>query len=102
MAKAIINGRKYDTDTAKKLASDYYGAPNDFEHWHEALYLKRTGEYFLAGKGGGLSKYAEHLPDGSRCGGADIVPLTETGARQWAEEHLGVDEYEALFGEVEE
>ena len=54
--KKIINGKKYDTNTATKVA-DYwngYGA-SDFNYVSEELYLKNTGEYFLL-FGSGKSK----------------------------------------------
>lgn len=54
--KKIINGKKYDTNMATKVA-DYwngYGA-SDFNYVSEELYLKNTGEYFLACKGGPLT-----------------------------------------------
>ena len=31
-----------------------------------------------------------------------IIPLSEDEAREWAEEHLSGDEYEEIFGVVEE
>lgn len=101
--KKIINGKKYDTDTAKELASDGNGLGyRDFRNVHEALYIKRTGEYFLYGCGGAMSKYAHAIDDNSWSGGEKIVPLTEAEAREWAETHIDADEYEAIFGEVEE
>ena len=39
---------------------------------------------------------------GGSTGGSRIIPLTEEGAKNWAMDHLECDEYEALFGEVEE
>lgn len=101
--KAIINGRKYDTDTAKKIASYWNGhSCRDFCNVTEELYIKRTGEYFLYGYGGPMSKYAHAVGDNSWSGGEKITPLTEAEARVWAETHIDVDEYEEIFGEVEE
>ena len=57
--KQIINGKKYDTDTAKEIA--HYCAPGsvqDFSYFEETLYRKKTGEYFLYGKGGPASRYS--------------------------------------------
>lgn len=54
--KKIINGKKYDTNMATKVA-DYwngYGA-SDFNYVSEELYLKNIGEYFLACKGDPLT-----------------------------------------------
>ena len=100
--KKIISGKVYDTDKAKELASDSYSNSRDFRHWSEVLYQKRTGEFFLHGEGGPMSRYAERVEQNSWSGGEQIIPLTYDSARQWAEEHLTGDEYEEIFGEVSE
>ena len=100
--KKIINGRKYDTETAKCVGSwdNGYGC-NDFSHVEESLYRKKTGEFFLYGEGGAMTQYAESDGD-AYCGGAEIIPLTEKKAKEWAENHLDADDYESIFGPVEE
>lgn len=100
--KKIINGKMYNTETAKALCcwDNGFGC-GDFQHAEETLYKKRTGEFFLFGEGGAMSKYAQ--PDGNGwCGGSEIEPLTEAEARKWAEKKATADEYIAIFGEVEE
>lgn len=99
----IINGKKYNTDTAEMVGTycNNYGR-NDFNWMEETLYKKRTGEFFLFGEGGAASKYCTWLDGHNRCGGEKIVPMTFDDAREWAEKHLEVEEYEAIFGEVEE
>lgn len=101
--KKIINGKKYDTETAKEVG--YWsngGSWRDFSHVDETLYRKKTGEYFLFGEGGPQTRYAVSTGQNSWTGGEKIIPLTHESARQWAEEHLDGDEYEAIFGEVTE
>ncbi len=102
MSKKIINGKKYDTQTAKKI-STYCNSlsPSDFGYLEETLYQKKTGEFFLYGHGGAMSRYSRTCGDG-RCGGDGFEPLTEDEAKAWAEEYMDVDEYEKLFGEVNE
>lgn len=100
--KKVINGKVYDTDKARELASDSYSNPRDFHHWSETLYVKRTGEYFLHGSGGPMSRYAERIEQNSWSGGEQLIPLTYDKAREWAEEHLSGTEYEEIFGEVSE
>ena len=101
--KKIINGKKYDTETAKELGNYWNGYPsNDFKCYYETLYIKKTGEYFLFGEGGGLSPYATSCGNNSWGSGKEIIPLTEAKAKTWAEKHLNADEYEAIFGECEE
>ena len=49
----IIRGKKSDTDTAKEVCCYSNNLPfGDFDWIQETLYVKRTGEYFLQGKGG--------------------------------------------------
>lgn len=101
--KKIINGKVYDTETAKILGT--WSSPvfvTDFSYYTETLHQKRTGEFFLFGEGGPMSKYAMSCGDGNWSGGSKIIPLTWEAAREWAEEHLTADEYEEIFGAVAE
>jgi len=98
----IINGKKYDTDTATLIAewsNNYSGS--DFHYCQEELYRKRTGEYFLYGEGGSLSKYSKQFRNGS-VGDCHIEPFSEKEAKEWAEEHCDGDTYIEIFGDVEE
>jgi len=101
--KKIIEGKVYDTDTAKKVAS--YSSPgsgSDFNHFEEDLFLKKTGEFFLFGVGGPMTRYAKQVEQNNWSGGKKIIPLSYQAAKAWAEEHLTADEYEAIFGEIVE
>lgn len=99
----IYKGRKYDTKTAKEVGCyENAGTWRDFSHYEETLYKKRTGEYFLYGEGGPMTRYAEQVDNNSWSGGSEIRPLTFKEAQEWAEEHLSSSEYEAEFGEVQE
>lgn len=100
--KKIIDGRRYDTDTAKMMGTDYYGMPNDFQYWQETLYRKQTGEFFLHGEGGPMSRYAEAVGNNEWSGGERIMPMSLEEAQKWGEEHLSADEYEEAFGVIEE
>jgi len=97
----VINGKGYNTETARELAIYENGYPrNDFKFYEETLYIKKTGEYFLYGEGGGNSKYGEWHGNSGGPGEA-ITPLTLKEAKEWAEQ-LDGDEYEKIFGAVEE
>lgn len=101
--KKIINGKLYDTDKARHLGTDSFAGPRDFKYWREELYQKRTGEFFLYGEGGPLSRYAVASSTGSGwTGGERITPLNATTAREWAEEHLSADLYQRIFTVPEE
>ena len=96
--KKYIDGKCYDTETAKYIGSASYLYPSDFHYWEEKLYQKKkTGEYFLYGEGGPASKYAVAIDQNSWTGGEKIIPLTKEEAREWAEEHLSAEKYEAEF-----
>lgn len=99
--KKIINGKSYNTDTAKKVAewSSNYGV-SDFNYYEEALYRKRTGEYFIYGSGNAASKYAQPAYGEQNAfePGEAIIPLTLDGAKKWCEQHLGTDKYEKIWG----
>lgn len=101
--KAIINGRKYDTETAKEMAyAESDCGRNSFGWYEETLYKKRTGEFFLAGEGYAATKYATHYEGGTRGPGSKIIPLTYEEAEEWGERNLSADRYEEIFGEVSE
>lgn len=101
--KAIINGRRYDTSKADLIGEG--GSPSnvsvtDFSHYWEALYkTPRSGQYFLAGGGGPMTKYARSVGGGTRTEGQRIFPLTREEALQWAEHHMAPDEIETHFGD---
>ena len=99
--KKYINGKKYDTETAQAVGGwSNNRSYSDFSHCEETLYRKKTGEFFLHGKGGPMTGYAESVGDNSWGSGSRIQPMTFDEARQWAEEHLSGDEYEQIFGEI--
>lgn len=104
--KKIINNKRYDTETATYIAetsSRENGiGPSNFNFWSETLYQKRTGEYFLFGEGGPLSKYSQPYENDGSQSGYKIIPLTLGQAKQWAEKAMDADEYETTFGPVEE
>ena len=100
--KTVINGKRYDTDSAKLLASARYSNPSDFAYWEETLYRKTTGEFFLHGEGGPMSRYAVTSGQNNWGEGEKIMPLSYESAQKWAEKNLGADEYEEIFGEIAE
>ena len=98
-----MKGKLYDTETAKEIAEIFHGdGYRDYRHYSETLYRKRTGEYFLHGEGGPMSKYAETIGQNMRQEGERIIPLGFNEARQWAEENMNADDYQEEFGEVSE
>jgi len=100
--KKIINGKKYDTETATKIYGNSSGHSfSDFRFCSEALFLKKTGEYFLYGEGGPMSDYGENYGNG-RGWGEKITPYSEEDARKWLEINADADTYEKCWGEIPE
>lgn len=82
--KKIINGKKYDTNTAAYLFESYRGVGC----WGE-LYRKDNGEFFVA-----------HITQWE--GQSDwIEPISESEAKELIGQEDG-DMYELYFGEAEE
>lgn len=84
----VINGKRYNESTAKEVAK--YSSDcgrSDFRWFQETLYLKRTGEFFLVGEGGPMTKYVKTYTSGTRAYGSQIIPLSESEACEWIEEN---------------
>lgn len=84
--KKIIEGKKYDTETARLVIDnnpDYNAI-----HW-DNLYRKKNGEFFWC---------CWTRMQGEK---ASIIPVTESQAKKEIGRYDG-DLYEELFGEVEE
>lgn len=98
----IIGGKRYNTETATMVAEwDNGYSVADFNFCREELYRKKTGEFFLYGEGGGMTKYRKSY--GNSFGwGEKITPLTIKEVQKWAEENLDGDEYEEIFKIKEE
>ncbi|HBV83480.1 MAG TPA: hypothetical protein DEB74_11980 [Lachnospiraceae bacterium] len=110
--KRIIGDKLYDTDKATLVAKDggefgeefgeEFGGEFDEKVWDvlgiisSALYLKRTGEWFLCCEG----ELYDHRCE--RCRGPQIVPIAPHEAKIWLAENNFVDEYIQYFGEPEE
>lgn len=100
--KKIINNKVYDTATARELASWSSDSMDTLDYIEEALYRKKTGEYFLYGEGGPRTQYAKETGTNSWSSGARIMPMTYQEASDWAQSRLSGEKYEALFGVVKE
>lgn len=96
--KKVIGGKRYDNKTAKYISS-YEEINGSFSDFSEDLYLKKTGEFFLVGRGNAASKYAGKCGDLS-CPGEKIIPLSIDEAKNWIEK-FDNDLYEELF-EIED
>lgn len=92
----IINWKKYDTETAKKLGHweehKKYVEEWEWDHIEENLYQKETGEFF----------YHKIYHRGKEQKESIELCYDELEAMTWAAKHLTGEQYEEIFGEVEE
>lgn len=98
--KAIIDGLRYDTERAERVAAQESGHRSDDCHYiEETLYRTENGRWFLHGKGGARTRYSESVGDGWQ-GGSEIRPLTSEEAMAWLEQHNRVRALEAHFDDT--
>lgn len=97
--KKIINGFRYDTDTAERVCSVFTGTGHsDFTCIDADLYrTKRSKTFFLAGWGGAMTVFSRTCGDGSCCGQSTIVPISQEDARKFAEKHGTAEVVERFF-----
>lgn len=102
MAKKIINGKMYNTDTTQVIGTwDNGYTRGDFYFEEETLHKKKTGEYFVYAHGGAYSSFGDSY-GGQGCAGEKFIPMSVDQAQQWSEKYLDADEYIAIWGEPEE
>ncbi len=100
----IINGKSYNTRTARELceAGSTTNSRSDFSFEESNLYVTKKGAYFIAGRGGPMSRFARSVEDGNTTtGGSGIIPLDEIDARDILENAGAEDILEELF-DIEE
>lgn len=89
--KKVINGRMYNTETAKEVCfrTRLYNG-NNVSGW-VTLFKKKTGEFFFHNlpTGWDLFNQIEY-----------IEPTGEVEAKEFAEQNMDGDAYEKIFGEV--
>lgn len=104
-----INGLSYDPQKAKEIMTwDNGYARTDNRFAENTIYKKRTGEYFLYGRGGAGSEYAQPVKsDPGSMGEGDIIrPLTIEETKNLIlkneENSLNDDVYEREFGAIKQ
>jgi hypothetical protein len=94
----IIGSILYNTDLVQEMGFDTNDhSPSDFEYVTETLYRNFEGGYFLCCIGSNMCKSAG--PAGNSIGNerSNIVPLTFSAAREWADELLSLSEMRDSF-----
>jgi hypothetical protein len=84
--KKIIDGKRYDTETADLIASaESRHNRGDFKWGHETLYRTVEDQYFIAGEGHAMSRWAQALDGNSRGADSGLELLTDIEALEWCE-----------------
>ena len=95
--KRILDGKRYNTETAEKIASYSNGlGKGNFRNYDETLYKTKNGNWFLSGEGGPMTKYS-HPCGNMTSGGEAIIPMDPDEARRWLESHDKTDALESHF-----
>ena len=82
--RKVIQGKTYRTHTAQLIVTLPCPFPHTDSKWHETrLYRNQRGAYFLAGKGGTLSRWAKITPRGA-IEGEGIAPISKDEALAYA------------------
>lgn len=93
----VINGKRYNTDTADVIGCDFNDyAVNDFHFYRETLYRTKKGAFFLHKDGGAMSPIALTNANGGRRGNELIEALTGEEAVEWSQRTgEGLDYFES-------
>lgn len=95
----IIDGKRYNPATAEEVAHYWNGlGGSDFRNLSETLYRTKKGQFFLLGKGGAMTKYAESQGNSS-WGSSRCEVLSDAEAFSWLEEHEETAALEAYFSD---
>ena len=94
----VINGRRYNTDSATEMARVEEYDRTDRRWYCDTLYRKMNGEFFLFGMGDSESKYSKTISDGIKVGGFNFIPMTFYEARDWSKDNLGSEKFKEIFG----
>ena len=97
--KLTIKAQVYDTQKAKLVAKVAHEGAAKLRSVVETLYRSRNGNWFLHGKGGALTEYAQHRAD-TITAGERITPFTEDEALDWCELNLAQSAIERHFGHL--
>lgn len=96
----IIDGKRYNTETATEIAHFWNGlSTSDFRNVSETLYMTKKGGFFLAGEGGPMSKYSQSYGNMTG-GGSGIIPLCKSHAYKWCEKYADSDVIETHFSDM--
>lgn len=99
----VIDGKRYNTNTAEEVYSYYTGQYGDFDYRERTLYRTKAGAWFMYHAGGALTDMAIVTSGNDRTGSTCIEPVTDDEAYAFLERHSADDEalaaLERYFGD---
>lgn len=101
--KKIINQKRYNTDASTLVLEwqpDNFPADDPKHVEFNRLYRKSTGEYFIHGKGGAMSPYADmkNAKKGIISAGEMLIPVSLEEATEILEKHMTPGEVDCVLG----
>ncbi|KYC65207.1 hypothetical protein [Heyndrickxia coagulans] len=93
----VIDGKRYNTDTAEEVYSHYTGQYGDFDYRERTLYRTKAGAWFMYHAGGALTDMAVVTSGNDRTGSTAIEPVSDDQAYAFLERHSADDEALAVL-----
>lgn len=102
MTNAVIDGLRYDTETATEVVrvGSATTSISDFHYWEADLYRTQRGKYFLVGEGNARSRFAESRGTNAWSGGSGIRAVSPEEALDLASAALDADALAGHFGDL--
>ena len=102
--RKVVKGKVVDTEKMVKLAEVRFGSVNDYNYvWETLFYDPESKLFYLYGRGGAASRYAEAVGVNQWSEGEKLMKITKGLALQWLEENgiTVTDEIEKVLEEAE-
>ena len=102
--KRVVKGRVVDTERMKRIAEIRFGNVTDYNYVWETLYFDPDSKsFYLYGRGGAASRYAEPVGVNQWSEGEKLMRLTKGLTLLWLEENqiTITDEMQKILEEVE-
>jgi len=97
--KKVINGKVYNTETAKEIYSDWNGQ-SGWTYYSETLFKSKKGVYFICESGGPMTHMAVPCGNNTWSGSSEIYLLSIEKAKKWLEEKNAIEELVEEFSDI--
>ena len=99
----IIDGKRYNTDTAEEIFKWTNGKFGNFEYREKTLFRTKKGNWFIYHYGGPLTDMAIPAEFNSWSSSEDIEPISDEDAYDFLEKYNGYKAIEIYFpNQIEE